>query len=392
MRVWVFFAAAALGFAQTAKIPDAIRPLVDLSRSAPPEFGADALLRLVESGRLTDVDARRELVDEAFRLAVSAKAPLRRRYLPGSTYDTSNGPLQQAHNLKLDTLSLQSRAVTDMLRIDAPAARKLLQEMPPPIFEPLSCDDAFYYDVADFYRAVSAVVNGAFTPEERAKEEHVSFLLGYIGQVSNPAQLYPLAQAIQSAGVNDAQREVLWAKLNAMLAGVAVDDRSMSALTTEAPQGTDLILTAMRQRSAGCKNDAPQQAPGTVAANGAQPKSGDATPKLDRWWQSAAAKRMLDDGRKLRYSVEGRMLTDAERSTEEWQQRLADYLSALGGWSASDENSEADYFNEKCSVFIALVELIPPGAQRDKMFETFMDFIAGSPLQQERPVEWYTQA
>jgi hypothetical protein len=392
MRLYVLFAAAGVAFAQTLQIPEAYRPLVDLSRSAPAEFGADAMLRLVESGKIQDVAARRELVEDAFRLAVSAKAPMRMRYLPGSTYDTSAGPLAQVHNLKLDTLSLQSRAVSDMVRIDPAAGRKLLLEIPPPVFEALSCDDAYFYDVGDFYQAVGAVVSGGFSAAERAKEEHVNFLLGYIGQVANPAQLYPMAQAIQRAPVNNAQREVLWARFNAALANVAADDRSMSALTTEPPSGLDFVLTAMKERGAGCKNDIVQQPPGNIAANAQQPKSGDATPKLDRWWQSAEAKRMLDDGRKLRYGDDSRVLSQADRSTQEWQQRLTDYLSALGGWSASDEKSEEDYYNEKCTVYIALVELIPAGAQRDKMLSAFIDFINSSPLQQAQPVEWYNQA
>jgi hypothetical protein len=394
MRLCVLLAAAPWLFAQTSQIPETYRSLVDLSRSAPAEFGADALLRLVESGKIPDAAARRELVEEAFRLAVSAKAPLRKRAIPNSTYDTSAGPLMQAFDLKLDTLSLQSRAVSDMMQINPAAARKLLQEMPPPVFEALSCDDPFYYDVADFYQALGAVVNGGFNAEERAKDEHINFLLGYTGQIANPAQLYPLARVIQSAGVNNAQREILWAKFNAMLPNLAVDDRSMSALTGAAPEGLDFILTAMKQRSSGCKNDAQPQPPGTViAANAGQSgSSADATPKLDRWWQSPEAKRMLDDGRKLRYSDDGRVLTLVDRSTEQWQQRLADYLSALGSWTASSEKSEADYYNEKCSVYIALVELIPQGSQREKMLGAFFDFIASSPLQQESPVEWYNQA
>lgn len=397
MRLCVLLAAAPGLLAQIAQIPETYRSLVELSRSAPAEFGSDALLRLVESGKIADAGARRELIEEAFRLAVSAKAAIRKSAISGSTYDTSAGPLQQAYNLKLDTLSLQSRAVSDMMRIDPAAARKLLQEIPPPAFEALSCDDPFYYEVGDFYQALGAVVNSAFNAEERAKEENVNFLLGYIGQIANPAQLYPAARTIQSAGVNNVQREILWAKFNAMLPNLAVDDRSMSALAGQAPEGMDFILAAVKQRSTGCKNDVQPQVPGNVvAANASQPdqqqKTADATPKLDRWWQSPEAKRMLDDGRKLRYADNGQVLSPGDRSTEEWQQKLSDYLSALGAWSASSEKSEADYYNEKCSVYIALVELIPQSSQRDKMLQAFFDFIASSPLQQERPVEWYNQA
>jgi hypothetical protein len=386
MRFGLLFIVASLGCAQDAKLPESFRSLVDISRGAPPEFGADALLRLVESGQISDPGVRRDLVEQAFGSAISAKFPIRKRHLPGTTLDSRAGSLAQAYGLKLDALSLESRAVSDMLRIDPAAARKLLQSIPPPRFDPLSCDDALFYDVADFYQAVGSVVNSAFTPQERAKEEDVNFLLDYIGQATNPAQLVPLARAIQGAGVNNAQREILWTKFNAMLPNLQADDRSVSGLLSD-PQGMDFIATAIRARSGGCKDD---------ASAGTQPKisatSSGATPKVERYWQSAEAQRMLDDGKKLRYGDAGRVLTEAERSTPEWQQRLTDYLSALAAWGPGEEKSEADYYNEKSTVYIALVELIPPGPQRDKMLDAFIDFINNSPLQQQSPVEWYNQA
>jgi hypothetical protein len=400
----LLFVAAALGGAETPKLPEAIQSVVDLAHAAPPEFAADALLRLVESGKIADRSARLDLVEQAFSLAVSAKFPIRKRHLPGTTLDSRAGSLSQAYGMKLDALSLQSRAVSDLVPIDPAEARKLIQEIPPPVFEPLSCDDALFYDVSDFYHALTAVVNSGFNAQERAKEEHVNFLLGYIGQVSSPAQLIPLAQTIQGVGVTAEQHDVLWARFNAMLPNIESDDRSISALLSEpAPQGMDFIVAAVRQRSAGCKSDSPAAArqlggpnaagPAAVAPGGAgQSADHGTTPKVEAYWQSAEAQRLMDDGKKLRYGDGGRVLTDADRSTPEWQERLADYLSALAAWSPDAEKSAADYYNEKSTVYIALVELIPPGPQRDKMLEAFIDFISNSPVQQESPVEWYNQA
>jgi len=388
MRLGLLFLAAALASAETPKLPEPFQSVVDLSRAAPPEFGADALLRLVESGKVANADNRRDLVEQAFSLAVSATYPLRKRHLPGTTLDSRAGSLSQAYGMKLDALSLESRAVSDMVPIDPAQARKLIQEIPPPVFEPLSCDDALFYDVSDFYLALTAVVNSSFSAQERAKEEHVNFLLGYVGQVYSPSQLIPLAQTIRGAGVTNEQREVLWARFNALLPNLQSDDRSFSALLAEPPAGMDFIVAAVRQRSAGCKGDsAGSLANGVIQVN----KSG-STPKVDAYWQSAEAQRMMDGGKKLRFGDGGRVLTEAERSTPEWQQRLTDYLSALAAWSPESEKSEADYYNEKCTVYIALVELIPPGPQRDKMLETFIDFISNSPLEQRSPVEWYNQA
>ena len=61
-----------------------------------------------------------------------------------------------------------------------------------PTLAPLTCDDALVYEPSAFYQALSAVVNGAFTPQERAKDEHVNLLLDALAQVASPSQLAPL--------------------------------------------------------------------------------------------------------------------------------------------------------------------------------------------------------
>ena len=100
--------------AEPAKLPEPFRSIDDLASIAPPEFAADALLRIVESGKLADRNARRELAERAFELAAAAKFPVRMTAVPGATTDMESGSLSRAYALKLDVLSLQSRAVRDM--------------------------------------------------------------------------------------------------------------------------------------------------------------------------------------------------------------------------------------------------------------------------------------
>jgi hypothetical protein len=316
------------------------------------------------------------------------------RGLPGTTVDTRSGFLGQAYGLKLDALSLQSRAVLDMLKIDPAKARKLFLDIPPPALAPLTCDDALVYDVADFYQALGAVANGAFTEKERSKEEHINSLLDFIGQLTSPVQVLPLAQAIQSAGVREDQREILWAKFNGMLQSIQSDARSFSALSMDPGQASSAGTLALIQKSLpkilSCKDDASQSQPDP---NGATlPAKNGSTPKIERYWQSPEAQRLLDDGKRLRITADGKLLTDADRSTPEWQQQLTDYLSELAAWGSGQEKSEADYYNEKSLVYIALVELIPPGPQRDKMLAAFVDFVSNSSFEQQSPVEWFLQA
>src|SRR5579872_7410117 len=99
IRLGLLLVATALAGAETPKLPVVLQSLVDLSHAAPPEFGADALLRLVESGKIGNREARHDLIVDAFNLAVSAKFPLRKRHLAGTTLDSRAGSLSQAYGI-----------------------------------------------------------------------------------------------------------------------------------------------------------------------------------------------------------------------------------------------------------------------------------------------------
>lgn len=390
-RISLLLLTAAL-FAQAPKLSEPYQSIVDLAHSAPPEFASDALLRVVESGKISDRSTRLHLTEQAFQLAASATFPVRMRGVPGSTTDTRSGNLSQTYDLKLDTLSLESRAVRDLLPLDAAKARELFQNIPRPPLTSLTCDDALVYDVSDYYQTLGAVTNAAFTQKERDKEEHVNFLLDNLGQATSPVQLAPLARVIQAANVTPAQRDILWNRFNGLLEGVQADDRSFSAslgdlsqLVTPEMQGS---FEKYRQKSTACKDDLGA----SVLINGdAQPPKAGSTPKIERYWQSTEAQRLLMGANKLRFGSDGKPLSDADRSTREWQQ-LTDFLSELADWTPAQEKSEADFYHQKCVVFAALIELIPPGAQRDKTLQAYVDFISNSNLQQQSPVEWFMQA
>jgi hypothetical protein len=380
--------------AEIAKLPEPYQSLADLARGAPPEFMADALLRIVEQGRLADKGARRDLIEEAFRIAAAAKFPVRMQGLPGTTTDTGSGSLSRAYALKLDALSLESRAVRDMLPLDPASARKLFGEIARPMLSPLTCDDALVYDLSDFYQALGTVVNGTFTPKERAKDEHLNFLGDYLGVAASPQEIAPLAQVVQSMGVTAQQRQGLWARLSGVLESMRTDDRSFSAslLVLNALSLPELqtSLEKYRQKSHGCEGDA-SSTPADASKNAAPSTKKATTPKLDPYWQSSASQQFLAPGRKLRFDKNNMPLSDADRSTPEWQQQVTDYLNLLDGWTADQENSEADYYHEKCIVLTALIELAPPGPLNDKLLVDYVDFIGNSNLYQQSPAEWFLE-
>lgn len=358
MRITVLLLVPALFAAEPVKLPEPLHSLADLASAAPPEFTADALLRIVESGRVNDRNASRALVEQAFQAAASAKFPVRMQAIRSAITDTEAGSLNAAYALGLDVLSLQSRAVRDMLPLDPAKARELFGQIAAPALAPLTCDDALFYEPDAYYQALSPVVNSTFTAKEKAKDEHLHLLTDVLGQATSPLQLAPLASVIESASVTAAQRQLLWARFNGLMAAMQPDGRSFGATPEK-----------YRPKGHACET----------------------APKLERYWQSTNAKQLLEAGRKLRYGSGDRPLSDADRATPQWQQQLADYLNLIADWTSDQESSEAIYYHEKSLVYISLLDLVPAGSQRDQLLADFVDFAGNSGLYQKSPAEWFSE-
>lgn len=344
MRLAVLLLIPPLFAAESPKLPEPFRTISDLAAAAPPEFAADALLGMVESGKLVDKNSRRVMIEQAFQSAASAKFPVRMQGLPGTTTDTSSGSLSQAYDLKLDVLSLQSRAVRDMLPLDPAKARDLFSQIVKPTLAPLTCDDALIYEPSEYYVALTAVVNGAFTAKEKAKDEHFNLLLDAVGLTASLSEITPLASVIQSASLTEAQRSILSARL-------------------------DGVAQSLRQKGHSCAT----------------------APKLDRYWQSASAKQMLDAGKNLRFAPSTQLFSDAERATSDWQQQLAAYLNLIADWTPDAQESEAVFYHEKCLVYTSLLDLVPAGPESDKILADYVDFVSNSGLYQQSLAEWFAE-
>lgn len=121
-------------------VRETLRVLVDSALTAPPEIAADLLIRNsgISGARVTD---RLDWFDRAFRLAGSATFKL--RLVPaygGSTLADSNvGTTGMALAVGLDTLSLQSRAITSMLALDRAKAMDLFRSLPQPRVPKVVC-------------------------------------------------------------------------------------------------------------------------------------------------------------------------------------------------------------------------------------------------------------
>lgn len=412
-----------------AKRPVEILNILSEASAAPPEFAADVLIRVARSKKVQDPSWKREMLEEAFRLASKSEHKIKRDYA-GEVMDTREGYLSMALALKLDSLSLQSKAVTAMLSVDKQRAREMFSEINPDLKLPaLTCEDALIPDVSDFYDALKQVALETFGPEEVRNGTQLWFVQRYVAAMTSPSQVAPLARVIVSLDTTPAQFSVLLTSFSNALKLVSNDYRTFlfsvfrdppSQVFTELAAAcdrkgvpTDDLLKSLRAyivanfTSAQCADNTvarKKEVPGfiRVANNGIlqpfpislaeiQPSHVEGRVKTYPYWESPKAKEFLTNLKRLRFGSDNRPRTEAEKASSEWHQQLIDYLNNLQSWSASHEQSESDYFHQKAIVYRVLSTEITSGLVRDRLLRSYASFLSESFTHQGR-AEWFLHA
>ncbi len=383
--------------------PAALEALVVDARALPPEFAADALLRLVEQKLVTERAWRRELLIEAFRTAAGAQASVRRRITPGLSYAYTREDYEaRAFQLNLDALSLRVRAVRALGKFDRNRARALFSELPIKLpLAPLACADALVYDVSDFYDTLTLIAKETFNPDEQTRGEDLLFAQAYVDNLSAPAQLRPVAKVIGQLGDTPARFATLLHAYSAALKQIEADDRSYTADTSDAWLAIIYLLNVCRRQNVApdellaayraylVKHMSAQRCAdsvGKLPRTGAERRSvdylngqmseldpgaqtfalirtEDVTParvegraRLTPYFASPTAQSLFRSAQELRFGLADTPQTSAERNDPKRTQKLNEWLNAMTDWRARTEASEADYFNQKCVLYQLLLE------------------------------------
>src|SRR5581483_5145211 len=430
---------------QPVRSPE-ILALVSDARQTPPEFAADALIRLAGSSKVTDPKWKQELLEEAFHTAASAKQPMRRIYVGGSI-DTRTGYLDRSMILKMDQISLQTKAVKAMLAFNPKQARELFEQITLPKMPPLECEETMLYDATDFYAVMTDIVNKSFDAEDRKANNNVFFVNKYIEKSQTLAELGPLAKMIGSLNLTKAQFENVLHSYTRSLDQIPTDNRSygrfiaasedygqLPLLATESiKRGVSSweLLNAMRgllikQSSAKICADYSVVPPSFSGSNHVfksdaqysqkavddfneklrlsdsisnrevasinpedmKPAKVGGKPVYHAYWQSAKAKSLLMKIKALRFSPEGKPYSAEDRQSIGWQTKLNDFMGDLNGWFLEDEETQEDYFHQKCVLYLGLLELTPSGSVSDNTLASFLLFLSESKVREDSPAEW----
>lgn len=409
--------------------------LINNVRSAPPEFATDLLIGVAESARVTEPDWKKELIEEAFRMAADCQYQMPQRSVGPYPVDTRAGYLGEAFRLKLDALSLRCRAVESMLRLDKAKAVQLFGEIGNLKFPPVNCDGGLVYEVSDFYKTAGKLFREAFSGKEKQRREHIRFLESLIDDISSPVQIPPAANLVRSLEMSREQRERLVSALASRITKLSGDDRSFSSsiysvddemarlLHTCDEQGVSTIELTRSLRSYYIKHFSADRCSDTLRSTGdtgkvphevsqfnkrikalteknvseiepddLKPSKIEGKVNVHFYWRSPRAQKLMHSFKQLKFGSGRKPLTKSEIDSVEWRAGFSEFFKGLLAWDKNDEDSVEDYFHQKCNLFEGLMN-IPLGAfEKDEVIREFVSFLWRFDLKSLSRIEWFWHA
>jgi hypothetical protein len=420
--------------------PEFVR-LIDELRATPPEFAADSMIKLSAHPEIDD-DWRKEILEEAFRIAFDAKYPLKMKHLDDAATETRSGYKSRAFDLGMDRMSLQLLAIINLARIDPKKARLLWGEMPKPELAPRKCEDTLIYDLLNYYQSIAQMARNTFTSEEMRIGDDVKFVDSHLVNIASPSELMDAAVAIMELRITDAYLNLLVETYSRALENIAKDNRSFWRSADESAGAAIALAGVCERRSfpadfllaryrdyVARQLSAPRCAD-NLASDGKlarQPKFvADLNAALDRYqyiskitsaeliprvidrpalfhpyWTTPRARTLLQKiqllgyGQILKQPTRGKSNKPPEprsfdeRQSSEWQYKLSDFLRDLAEWKPEHERSRADYFHQKCRLYNELLELSPNSDVRLRMIDEYMAFLEQNRFECESFIDWY---
>src|SRR5581483_2674678 len=185
-----------------------VQNVIDTASALPPEFSADALMDVVESGWVTDKSRRLKLLRHAFEQAALVQQALKKRLAIDAQTDSRSGFQHLAFTLNLDRISLQTRAVNDLLPFDSDKAKDWFDEIRFPELDPIGCDETLVYDPSSYYKTLANLAREAFSRSQKMDGHRFAWLIGHLARIQSHTQIAPIAYELSSADLDLPPREL----------------------------------------------------------------------------------------------------------------------------------------------------------------------------------------
>lgn len=427
LLVLMLLLAALPSGAQERLPPDPAALLVQSAGGLPPEFAADVLIRLVEAHKIADREERMDALQRAYAAADSARSDYRLSAVPVGFTDQTGAMASLATSVRIDRISLQCRAVRQMLAINGSVAAKLFTGIRMPTAFPFGCERDAVPDLRIYYETWLAVANHLRRAGLEG-DDIERFTLDTIARVGSGVQAYPMADALQAFRTPDADSmERLLLAFSLALGGIEESDRLFSvelfheASRSEFPRLLETatqpsvrlaLLAAMaryynrhltgrrcedtfrdenhrtaRRGAVGALNAAALKA-GLEALVEAEPAEGIRVEKRSASFDAIVGNREYRDFM-TRLQTAGRMSGDSPEEERQREQEIRKLMVEVHAWERPDEMESRDFFLIKSGIFGGLVQLEasgPLGFEILQRYTTFLDLHEAQ--RQEFPAQW----
>ena len=405
--------------AQERRVSDPrVDALIADARAVAPEFSADALIRIAASSRI-DHAKRRELLDEAFLRAYSARDDHRLGTVLEIPPDTRQGALRFAYATSLNRLSLQVRAAQMMASIDPSRAREIFEWIELNL-GPASCESLLVPSVDEYYTALSLLARTAFA--DRA--DGLRFLELYLWRAHLPSEMPSVARAVQRFRPKREEAAYLETAVEWILDRASTDARGFSNASLElvtrmsdlqkADRASGLtgwhLMEALRTylvtqlNGPRCSDSVmePLTAPAfngelqrigadldvkPIDARTLRPSKMLAAANLGPYWQTPESRRLHEDWLQLR----GRgtaLVPMATRMELSWRNQATLFLTAVEQWTGTRE-AERDYVYQKGVLLTGLIEIMPPSPVRSRAVRAFVEFMRHADGDRNQRALWF---
>jgi len=389
------------------------------------EVSADLFFSVLDAKLIDDFKKKVEIIEDMYGRSSSAKEPYKLRVYEG-VVDTRSGYRSNAYSLGLDSLSIRLDLVRRMLPLDKIKARKLFVEIPDLKSSPLECEDDLGYDLSEYYSVLRTVVETSFDREGIQQGQDIYFASGYFESLHSPAQVGPVIDFLSSTRISGNALGQLVDSFTAGLRRIAVDPRSFASSlkydrTTQklwqallprleqnglqttslvkayrtyalkqisSAQCSDFLMVSSEDKTHPAISDLENLTKVTISPEDTKPEQIKTASKPFLYWKTAKAMKLLEGIKKLRFGNSETALSPAERSSADWQIKLMKYLQEMDAWKVEDEETSADYLNQKSVLYDSLFELAPPGVLSTQILQAYAVFLRDSSIRKEAPGHW----
>jgi hypothetical protein len=415
-------AAASLSAQAPPAAESSLERLIVDARRAPPEFEADALLRIAVSRGLTD-RRRLEILNEAFQRAYGAQESYR-RISYGVPPDSRQGAQSLTYDSRLTRVSLQVRATQMIAIVDPRRARELFEWIQPGV-EATPCEDVLVPALGEYYTTLSMLARTTFPASDRGAA--LRFLEYYLWRAHLASEMPAVATAIARFTPRTDEAQYFTGFVHNLFEGATRDPRGFSVTggdfvtkfgeldDTNREHGVTgtYLLGAMRDylkrqlTGPRCADSTIETlavssfnarvrralAIGYDGVDELQPA--DVRPSrilssahIDPYWQTTDARRLHEDFLALR-GRDKDPLPERLRATKEWQEQAEHLIVDLEQWTGAREAKTSDYFYQKSVLFAELLALVPQGNARAHAVLAFVDFLRRTDIDREGRTLWF---